>query len=188
VRPWSVLVVHAEMLTAEAISSALAAFPGFVPLRPATSGSEAEARAERAGALDAAAVDERLCVGTDLAARLRRRGARVVLMGRGPAEPNHDEGIRVSTEAPVAALAAALVPSSGQPRRAAPLSAQQTRVLSLVARGLTAKEVARQLGISPKTVEQHKSRIFERLGVPNQAAAVRAVFDPVGRTTSWRGV
>jgi DNA-binding CsgD family transcriptional regulator len=186
-RPWSVLVVHAEMLTAEAISSALAAFPGFVTLRPATSGSEAEARAERAGGLDAAAVDERLSVGTDLAARLRRRGARVVLIGDGPADASPDEGIRVSTEAPVAALAAALVPS-GQPRRAAPLSAQQTRVLSLVARGLTAKEVGRQLGISPKTVEQHKSRIFERLGVPNQAAAVRAVFDPVGRSTSWSGV
>jgi DNA-binding CsgD family transcriptional regulator len=27
-----------------------------------------------------------------------------------------------------------------------------------------------------KTVEQHKSRIFEKLGVPNQAAAVRVAF------------
>jgi DNA-binding NarL/FixJ family response regulator len=93
----------------------------------------------------------------------------------------------VPTEAPVATLAAALVPSV-QPRRAAPLSAQQTRVLSLVAHGLTAKEVARRLGISQKTVEEHKARIFKRLGVPNQAAAVRAVFDSVGGTTPWSGV
>jgi DNA-binding CsgD family transcriptional regulator len=37
------------------------------------------------------------------------------------------------------------------------------------------KQVARHLGISPKTVEQHKTRIFAKLGVPNQAAAVRMV-------------
>jgi DNA-binding NarL/FixJ family response regulator len=187
VRPCSVLVVHAERLTAEAISAALAAFPGLIPLRPATSGSEAEARAERAGGLDAAAIDQRLCAGTDLAARLRRHGARVVVIGDAPADPQVDEGIRVPTAAPVAALAAALVPSA-QPRRAAPLSAQQTRVLSLVARGLTAKEVARRLGISQKTVEEHKSRIFKRLGVPNQAAAVRTIFDPVGGTIPWSSV
>jgi DNA-binding CsgD family transcriptional regulator len=175
------------MLTAEAISSALAAFPGLVPLRPATSGAEAEARAERAGRLDAAAVDERLHVGTDLAARLRRHGARVVVIGDVRAGPDDDEGIRVPTGSPVAALAAALVPSV-QPRRSLPLSAQQTRILSLVAHGLTAKEVARRLGISQKTVEEHKSRILKRLGVPNQAAAVRAVFDPVSSTTRWSGV
>ncbi|MGZ4110155.1 MAG: helix-turn-helix transcriptional regulator [Actinomycetota bacterium] len=191
-RPRTVLVVHPEMLVAESITSALAAFSSIVPVRPATSAAEAEARADHAGGLDAAAIDERFATQTDLAARLRRRGARVVVIGgvakEGDAnDDDGDDGVRVPATATVAALAAALVPTM-QPVRPAALSTQQTRVLSLVARGLTAKEVARQLGISPKTVEQHKARIFERLGVRNQAAAVRAVFDPVGQTTSWSGV
>jgi DNA-binding CsgD family transcriptional regulator len=188
VRPRTVLIVHPEMLVAESITSALAAFPGIVPVRPATSPAEAEARADQAAELDAAAIDERFA-DTDLAARLRRRGARVVVIGAPATETDdeEDDGVRVPTAATVATLAAALVPTL-QPSRPSPLSTQQTRVLSLVARGLTAKEVARQLGISPKTVEQHKARIFERLGVRNQAAAVRAVLDPVGQTTSWSGV
>jgi DNA-binding NarL/FixJ family response regulator len=45
-----------------------------------------------------------------------------------------------------------------------------------VSRGLAGKQVARHLGISPKTVERHKTRIFAKLGVANQAAAVRAAF------------
>ncbi len=40
---------------------------------------------------------------------------------------------------------------------------------------MAAKQVARYLHISPKTVEQHKTRIFSKLGVPNQAAAVSIV-------------
>jgi DNA-binding CsgD family transcriptional regulator len=179
VRPRTVLVVHPEKLVADAISSALATYPGLLPLPPVTSAAEAASRAERASRLDAAAVDERLDRG-DLVAGLRRRGVRVVVIGD---EPGRDEGIRVPRGARIAALAEALVPSAPA-RPSVPLSAQQTRVLSLVARGLTAREVARQLGISPKTVEQHKSRIFERLGVPNQAAAVRAVFDPAA-STPW---
>jgi DNA-binding NarL/FixJ family response regulator len=176
------------MLVAESITSALAAFPGIVPVRPATSPAEAEVRADQTAGLDAAAIEERFA-DTDLAARLRRRGARVVVIGAPATETDDDEeddGVRVPTAATVATLAAALVPTL-QPSRPSPLSTQQTRVLSLVARGLTAKEVGRQLGISPKTVEQHKTRIFERLGVRNQAAAVRAILDPVGHTTSWSG-
>ena len=37
---------------------------------------------------------------------------------------------------------------------------------------MSGKQVARHLGISPKTVEHHKTRIFAKLGVPNQTAAV----------------
>jgi len=50
-------------------------------------------------------------------------------------------------------------------------------VLNLVARGLSGKQIARQLGISPKTVEHHKTRAFAKLGVPNQAAAVAALME-----------
>ena len=174
-RPRRVLVVHREAIVADAITSALAAFDQILPLRPATSAAEAEDRVARTGEVDAVAVGEGISGEDGLVARLRRRGARVVVIGDASVEEG--EEVRVSTAAPVAALAAALVPALPA-RRPMVLSAQQSRVLSLVARGLTAKQVARQLRISPKTVEQHKTRIFERLGVPNQAAAVRAAFGP----------
>jgi DNA-binding CsgD family transcriptional regulator len=48
--------------------------------------------------------------------------------------------------------------------------------MRLVSRGLVGKQIARQLGISPKTVERHKTRIFAKLGVANQAAAVNVAF------------
>jgi DNA-binding CsgD family transcriptional regulator len=42
----------------------------------------------------------------------------------------------------------------------------------LIAKGLAGKQMANLLGISPKTVEQHKTRIYMKLGVANQAEAV----------------
>ena len=90
----------------------------------------------------------------------------------GPDEGD-DEGIRVATTQPISALAAALAP--GTERRAAAadkLTEREREVLRLVAKGLAGKQVANQLGISLKTVEQHKARIYAKLGVPNQAAAV----------------
>jgi DNA-binding CsgD family transcriptional regulator len=167
-------VVHPEMMLAEAITSALASYPLIVPLLPATSAAEAEARIARPGAIDAAAVDERLASVGPLTDRLRRRGARVVMFG--DSRIDEEGGVHVLTEAPVAALAEALVPSL-MLHRPIRLSVQQRRVLALVGRGLTAKEIARQLGISQKTVEQHKARIFKRLGVRNQAEAVRVSIE-----------
>jgi DNA-binding CsgD family transcriptional regulator len=38
--------------------------------------------------------------------------------------------------------------------------------------GLSTKGLARRLGISVKTVENHKTRIFNKLGVHTQAQAV----------------
>ncbi len=52
------------------------------------------------------------------------------------------------------------------------LTPRERQVLAMTAEGLTAKEVARRLGISRKTVEQHRGRILIKLGVRNQAAAV----------------
>jgi DNA-binding NarL/FixJ family response regulator len=52
------------------------------------------------------------------------------------------------------------------------LTAREREVLTLVGGGMTAGEVSRQLGISHKTVENHKQRVFAKLGVQNQAHAV----------------
>lgn len=52
------------------------------------------------------------------------------------------------------------------------LSAREVEVLSEIGAGGTTRHVAVQMGISPKTVENHKQRIFCKLGVQNQAHAV----------------
>ena len=53
------------------------------------------------------------------------------------------------------------------------LTAREREVLEHAAQGLHAKEIAARLGISPRTVEVHKTRIMEKLGVRNVAELVR---------------
>lgn len=52
------------------------------------------------------------------------------------------------------------------------LTPRERQVLALVAAGHTGREIAAALGISAKTVENHKQRAFAKLGVQNQAHAV----------------
>jgi RNA polymerase sigma factor (sigma-70 family) len=56
------------------------------------------------------------------------------------------------------------------------LTAREREVLEQAAQGLHAKEIATALGISPRTVEVHKTRIMEKLGVRNVAELVRFVI------------
>ncbi len=53
------------------------------------------------------------------------------------------------------------------------LTAREHQVLMLLAAGHPNKEVARMLGLSPRTVEIHRARMMARLGVQSFAAAVR---------------
>jgi RNA polymerase sigma factor (sigma-70 family) len=53
------------------------------------------------------------------------------------------------------------------------LTAREREVLEKAAQGLHAKEIATALGISPRTVEVHKTRIMEKLEVRNVAELVR---------------
>ena len=49
-------------------------------------------------------------------------------------------------------------------------------MLGLLAQGLPNKGIARQLGISPKTVGNHVEHIYPKLGATNRAsAAMRAM-------------
>lgn len=52
------------------------------------------------------------------------------------------------------------------------LSARELEVLLCVGQGNTSRETSELLGISRKTVENHKQRTFQKLGVQNQAHAV----------------
>lgn len=51
------------------------------------------------------------------------------------------------------------------------LTAQQFRVLALVAEGLLNKQIADRLGIQERTVKAHLTAVFERLGVRNRTQA-----------------
>ncbi|WP_298397442.1 response regulator transcription factor [uncultured Azonexus sp.] len=53
------------------------------------------------------------------------------------------------------------------------LTARQTEILRLVANGHTTKEIARDLGISPKTVEFHRARLMQRIGVHDVTGLTR---------------
>lgn len=53
------------------------------------------------------------------------------------------------------------------------LSERQREVLQLLAEGKTAKKVARTLCISPRTVEFHKYRIMEELGLSSSAELIQ---------------
>ncbi len=53
------------------------------------------------------------------------------------------------------------------------LTIREREVLDHVAKGLHAKEIAAALGISPRTVEVHKTRLMEKLGARNVAELVR---------------
>jgi len=57
--------------------------------------------------------------------------------------------------------------------RLAKLTVREREVMEQAARGLHAKEIAATLGISPRTVEVHKTRLMAKLGVRNVAELVR---------------
>lgn len=172
-RPRTVVIVHRDAMVAEGLAAALSGYPELVPM-PTTTIAESLRYGEVA---DAVAVDTELPGAELAAARLRRQGARVIFLGepaieRGPSD-TEDEALHVSMGGSIGSLASALVPGITMLRPVnGALTNREREVLSLIARGLAAKQVAKHLGISPKTVERHKTRIFDKLGVPNQAAAV----------------
>lgn len=56
------------------------------------------------------------------------------------------------------------------------LTERERDVLGLVAQGLTNREVARRLVISPLTVRKHLEHVYAKLGVRTRAGAVAAAF------------
>ncbi len=51
------------------------------------------------------------------------------------------------------------------------LSRREVDVLRLAARGLTARQIADRLFISPKTTDHHIQHIYNKIGVSTRAAA-----------------
>jgi two-component system response regulator FixJ len=62
------------------------------------------------------------------------------------------------------------------------LSARQRQVMELTVAGLSNKEIALQLDISAKTVENHRAWVMERIGARNLADLVRMAMQVRQRT------
>ena len=104
--------------------------------------------------------DRTACSRDDAAAELRR------LASAGVIEPRAAHAVLVA--------AGHGVPEAPAPNRAkhpGGLSAREVDVLRLAARGLTTKEVADRLFISPKTADHHIQHIYNKIGVSTRAAA-----------------
>jgi ATP/maltotriose-dependent transcriptional regulator MalT len=56
------------------------------------------------------------------------------------------------------------------------LTAQESRILCLIARGLSNQEIANELQIAVRTVTTHAQRIFGKLGVENRTHAAALAF------------
>lgn len=61
-------------------------------------------------------------------------------------------------------------PSGTFPRQ---LTRRQSQCATLVAKGMSSKEIGRELGISPSTVDNHIASIMQQFNLPNRAAIVR---------------
>jgi FixJ family two-component response regulator len=57
--------------------------------------------------------------------------------------------------------------------RIAEMSVRERQVLEGLVAGGTNKTIAKDLGISPRTVEIHRAHVMERLGAPNLSVAIR---------------
>lgn len=57
-------------------------------------------------------------------------------------------------------------------RPTAGLTGRERQVAKLMAEGLTSKQIARALGISPRTVDVHRARLMEKFGAKNSLALV----------------
>lgn len=53
------------------------------------------------------------------------------------------------------------------------LSPREREIMQLMTKGMATKEIARVLNISPRTVDNHRSRIMHKMGTNRLAALVR---------------
>jgi DNA-binding CsgD family transcriptional regulator len=110
--------------------------------------------------------------------RLRRAGRR--RDARPHLRAAHDAFALVDA-APWAARAAAELRATGEivgprsPDRASRLTPQEVQIARLVAEGLTNKEIAGQLYLSPKTIEYHLGNAYRKLDVHSRTELVRVL-------------
>ncbi len=66
---------------------------------------------------------------------------------------------------------------SKQLRAIESLTEREKEILSLVGKGLTSNAISQQLHISPRTVDTHRARIMQKLGLKNKLDVVRFMME-----------
>jgi ATP/maltotriose-dependent transcriptional regulator MalT len=159
--------------------------PALAALAAAMGRDEAAARllgaAERMREATGIAPQNRLPDPAQVAAELRGR------LGERSFAAAWGEGLALSAEQAAAEAEALAVEILSEARRQAPppdgpalpagLTEREAEVLRLVAAGLTNAEVADRLFLSPRTVEAHLRRIYDKLGTSSRAAATRFALE-----------
>ncbi len=74
------------------------------------------------------------------------------------------------------AVGAVTNPSGGGNSAVSSLSRREQEVLRLIANGLGNKEIATELGLSPRTVETHRANLMRKLGVRKVSGLVRTAI------------
>jgi DNA-binding NarL/FixJ family response regulator len=67
--------------------------------------------------------------------------------------------------------------SGGRSRGTDLLSPREAQILQLIVRGLTNRTIAREIGIAPRTADQHVHNLFVKVGVRSRAEAVRYALE-----------
>ncbi len=127
-----------------------------------------QAAAGRFHALAACGLGQALCALGDTA-----KGLRLLRESRGVAQ-------RMGDEIVLAQVQAALAEAASERRQELParlLSRREAQVLEQVAGGLTNREIADRLRISPATVQRHLANIYAKLDVRNRTEAARRGLD-----------
>jgi DNA-binding NarL/FixJ family response regulator len=66
---------------------------------------------------------------------------------------------------------------SSVPEHPVGLTSREVEVLGFVAAGMTSARIAKELFVSPRTVEAHITSIYHKLGVTSRAAATRFALE-----------
>jgi two-component system response regulator DctR len=167
-------------LAAETFPSALAFLEAFNPARP--------------GCL---VVDVRMArmSGIALQAKLKEMGARIPIVfmsGHGDIamavkavkdgavdfvqKPYHEQQLLDAIDEALRRDAVQRTPpadAGGLSKRVATLTAREREVMALALKGFPSKMIAKELSISHRTVEQHRSRLLEKLGVKSVTDLLR---------------
>jgi FixJ family two-component response regulator len=96
-----------------------------------------------------------------------------------------DQAIDTSRRAAEASAAA-----RAAEERVARLTAREREVLDAMVAGHASKEIARELGVSPRTVEVHRARVMEKMGarsVPELVHLVHALGNGTRNGTAPSG-
>ena len=62
---------------------------------------------------------------------------------------------------------------SVKPKKTSELTARESEIVQLIAEGLSSKDIAQRLKLSPKTVLVHRNNIMQKLNLHNQAQLIR---------------